>query len=265
MKWLVNKFVKNLKLRNPVLIEGLPGIGNVGKIALDFLVDELKAEKYCDFFSYTFPQTVFVNENNLVELPNIALHYKRFPKHDRDILFLIGDIQPTDEVSCYEFCELVLGMVAELGGKDVVTLGGIGLHEAPKEVKVYCTGSSKKVVAEYCKKTNANPNLYGVVGPIVGVSGVLIGLAQRKNLNGVSFLAETFGHPMHLGVKGARELLKVLMKQFNLKIDIEKMEKEVEAVEKDAIKKTKEILKVSERLAVNKLKGKLSKETSYIG
>lgn len=265
MKWLINKFVKNLKLRNPILIEGLPGIGNVGKIALDFLVEELKAEKYCDFFSYTFPQTVFVNENNLVELPNIIMYYKKFPKHNNDLLFLLGDIQPLDEVSCYELCELALNIVAELGGKEVVTLGGIGLHETPKEARVYCTGSSKKIVAEYCKKTNANPNLYGVVGPIVGVSGVLIGLAQRKKLNGVSFLAETFGHPMHLGVKGAREILNALMKQFNLKINIEKMEKEVEAIEKEAIKKTKEILKVSERLAVNKLRGRLSKETSYIG
>ncbi len=265
MKWQIHKHIKKLEIRKPVLIEGLPGIGNVGKIAADFLVDELKAKKYCDLFSYSFPQTVFVNENNLVELPNIALYYKQMPKLANDLLFLVGDVQPTEEVSCYEFCELILKMLKELGGTDVVTLGGIGLQDTPKEPKVYSTGNSKKMVVEYCKGTDANSRLYGVVGPIVGVSGVLIGLADKMNMRGVSFLVETLGHPMHLGIQGARELLKVLMKKFNLKIDILKMEKEVQEFEKEAMKKTKEILKVSEKLARDKLQGRLQKEQSYIG
>ena len=42
------------KLNNPVLIEGLPGIGNVGKIAIDFIVEELKAQKLCSFFLINF-------------------------------------------------------------------------------------------------------------------------------------------------------------------------------------------------------------------
>ena len=31
---------KHGKLKNPILIEGLPGIANVGKIAVDFMIDE---------------------------------------------------------------------------------------------------------------------------------------------------------------------------------------------------------------------------------
>ena len=38
-KFIVNK--KDFSIRNPVLIEGLPGIGNVGKIVVDFLIDQL--------------------------------------------------------------------------------------------------------------------------------------------------------------------------------------------------------------------------------
>jgi len=41
-KWLTfEKFSKPLKLKNPILIEGLPGIGNVGKIAIDYIIDNL--------------------------------------------------------------------------------------------------------------------------------------------------------------------------------------------------------------------------------
>ena len=42
--WKVEYQAKNVKLTKPVFIEGLPGIANVGKIAVDFLVEELKAK-----------------------------------------------------------------------------------------------------------------------------------------------------------------------------------------------------------------------------
>ncbi len=42
--WKINQSGKKPKLNNPILIEGLPGIGNVGKVAVDFLIEELKAK-----------------------------------------------------------------------------------------------------------------------------------------------------------------------------------------------------------------------------
>ena len=50
MNWEIKKISKAPELKNPVLIEGLPGIGNVAKIATDFLVHEMKAKKIYEFF-----------------------------------------------------------------------------------------------------------------------------------------------------------------------------------------------------------------------
>ena len=75
--WKIAQIGKTPKLNNPLLIEGLPGIGNVGKVAVDFLIDELKAKKLYDITSYTFPHSVFVNEDNLVELPIVEIFYKQ--------------------------------------------------------------------------------------------------------------------------------------------------------------------------------------------
>jgi len=51
MTWEITKTVKKMpKLKKPILIEGLPGIGNVGKVAVDFMIDELKAKKLFDIF-----------------------------------------------------------------------------------------------------------------------------------------------------------------------------------------------------------------------
>jgi len=261
--WKVIKKINNLpKLNNPVLIEGLPGIGNVGKVAVDFIIEELKAKKLFEFFSYSFPHSVFVNEDNLVELPSIEVYYKSFNnKKMNDLLLLAGDVQPVDEVNSYEFSEKVLDMLEQLNGKEAITLGGIGLASIPKNPKVYCTGNDKNMINKF---QGVNTNLYGVIGPIVGVSGLLLGLAKKRNIKAVSLLAETFSHPMYLGINGSKEILKILNKKLKLKINFQELEKEVRSIESEMLKKTKEFESVSKRSALNKLKGKL-KEASYIG
>ena len=264
MTWKIKQFGKKPKLKKPVLIEGLPGIGNVGKVAVDFMIDELKAVKLYELFSYTFPHSVFVNEQNLVELPAIEIYYKKMKKGN-DIILLAGDVQPIDEVSCYEFSELIVKMLKEFKGSEIITLGGIGLQAVPKKPKIYCTGNEKKIVDKYKKGTNLNPEIYGVVGPIVGVSGLLLGLGGKSKIPAISLLSETYGHPMYLGVKGAREILKVLNKKLELGIKLSDLDKEIKELEMEMMKRTEDLQEVSRKTAIKKLKGKLGEETSYIG
>ena len=48
MEIVTVKYVeKKPKLNNPILIEGLPGIGNVGKLAVEHLIEMTKAKKIC--------------------------------------------------------------------------------------------------------------------------------------------------------------------------------------------------------------------------
>ncbi len=262
--WKVDQIGKKPKLNSPILIEGLPGIGNVGKVAIDFLIDELKATKLYEITSYTFPHSVFVNEDNLVELPMIEVFYKRYNSRRPDLILLSGDVQPIDEVSSYEFSDKVLDMVEEFNGKEVITLGGIGLAEIPKKPKVYCTGNNKKIVQKY-KNGMVNDHLYGVVGPIVGVSGLLIGLAKRRKIDAISFLSETYGHPMYLGIKGAMEILKVLDKKLKLNLSMERLNKEIKEVESEILGRTEQISEVARQTALKKLKSKFGSSVDYIG
>jgi len=261
--WNIAQFGKMPKLNKPVFIEGLPGIGNVGKIAVDFLIDELKATKLYEITSYTFPHSVFVNEDNLVELPIVEIFYKKLDGR-QDLLLLGGDVQPIDEVSSYEFSEKMLDIVEKLDGAEVITLGGIGLGEIPKKPKVYCTANSKKIIQKY-KSDLVTNKLYGVVGPIVGVSGLLLGLASKRNIQAISFLAETYGHPMYLGIKGAKEILRVLDFNLKLKLDINKLDKEIKDIESELMKKTEQLSDVTKQFALKKLQKKLGKDLDYIG
>jgi hypothetical protein len=51
------------KLNNPVLIEGLPGIGFVGKLAAEHMVQELGAKKVATLYSHHFPHQILINKD----------------------------------------------------------------------------------------------------------------------------------------------------------------------------------------------------------
>lgn len=229
MKWSIKK-IKNLQLSNPIFIEGLPGIGNVGKIAIDILVEEIKGQKVYELFSHQLPNSVFVNEKNMVELPKIEIFYKKIK--NKDFLFLTGDSQPVTEESSYEFAETILNLVQRFRVREIITLGGIGLNEIPKNPKVYCTGNSRELMNDF-KKFNARTNVYGVIGPIVGISGLLLGLSQRRNIKAVSLLSETYGHPMYIGLRGAKEVLKILNSRYGFSISLKNLDKEIKSFEED--------------------------------
>src|SRR3989344_6443710 len=151
------KQLSNPKIKNPILIEGLPGMGNVGKIVVDFMIDNLDAKKLFEISSYSFPHCVFVNEQNLIELPTIDIYYKNIK--NKTLLLLSGDIQPLNEQSCYEFCHRVLDTFEKKNVKEIITLGGIELPRIPKSPKIYCTGNSKDIINKY-KSPKINPNIY---------------------------------------------------------------------------------------------------------
>ncbi|MBI4159309.1 PAC2 family protein [Candidatus Woesearchaeota archaeon] len=255
MEFEIKEFEK-IKLKDPILIEGLPGIGNVGKIAIDFMIDSVGAKKMMEIYSSHFPHSVFVNEENLVDLPKIEVYYKKGKK--RDFLFVSGDIQPLDETSCHAFCETILNIFQKQGGKEIITLGGIGLPKIPKQPLVYCTANEKAIIKKY-KSKSINTNIFGVVGPIIGVSGLLIGLASKRKIPGMILLAQTFGHPTYIGIRGARELLKVLKNSFELNLDIESLDKEIESIEKEVDISSKTLSKLTKAMSAQQ------DRVSYIG
>ncbi|MAG46997.1 hypothetical protein CL617_00185 [archaeon] len=254
------KQISNPKIKDPIVIEGLPGIGNVGKIAADFLVDSLKAKKIYEIHSSGFPHSVFINEDNLVDLPKIEIYHKKRDKND--ILLITGDIQPLDEKSCYEFCDNVLDILEKNNAREIITLGGIGLPKAPKNPKVYSTGNNKDIIKKY--KTKAlNTEIFGVVGPIIGVTGLLVGLAQQRNIDAIALLAQTFSHPTYLGIKGAKELLAILDSKLNLKIDFKALDEEIKDIEKEVSTNSQDLDKLQKTLKKSALPQKI--DVNYIG
>lgn len=259
MAWTIRTDKKSIPtLHNPILIAGLPGIGNVGKVAVDFLIDELGAKKFGEIFSPTLPNTVFITEDNLVELPAIEIFIKRLSGTDHDLVFLSGDVQPAGETDSYEFCYTILDLFEKMGGHTVVTLGGIGLAHIPENPRVYITGNDKKTIDAWRDGTKTSDHIYGIVGPIVGVAGLLLGLAGEYGMVSVSFLTETLAHPFYIDIKSSENVLRILDLKLKLSLNMHRLQKEVKQIEEDFIKRAEQL----QELQKSKQKGA---EVSYIG
>lgn len=224
------KTFKTARLKKAIMITGFPGIGNVGKIAIDFLIDSIKPLKLMEITSNRFPHSVFVTEQGLLEIPSVKIFYKKVK--DMEFVLVSGDAQPINEEACYAFCERLLSIAKELKCAEIITMGGIGLGKIPKKPKVFVSGNNKNYIRSF---PNCNIKIYGVVGPIIGVTGLLAGMAKEKNMLSAVLLAQTFAHPVYLGVKGAKELLSVLNQKYGFRVDLKKMADEIEEIEEEHV------------------------------
>jgi proteasome assembly chaperone (PAC2) family protein len=70
-------------------------------------------------------------------------------------------------------------------------------------------------------------------------------------------LCETFGHPLYIGISGAKEVLKILKTKLKLTINLKQIDEEISKIEKEVAKKTKELGEV--------MKSKKDESMRYIG
>ncbi len=228
------------KLKNPIFIEGLPGVGNVGRIAAGYMVEELGAKKFAELISSHFMPFVLMHQSSAVHMLKNEFYYlKASGKNQRDLILLIGDSQAADAEGHYEVADEILKYVSKFGVKELFTLAGLSIGEQNAKPKVIGAVSDAELVKKYSK--------YGIdfsagskVGTIVGASGLLLGLGKYYDIKGVGLLGETVGFPIIPDPRSAEEVLKVLTKILNIKLDTSKLDKKVKEME-DFIKKIQDV------------------------
>ena len=220
---------KKPKLKKPILIEGLPGIGNVGKLAVEHLIEVMHAKKFAELYSKDFPPQVFINPDGTVKLVNNEFFYWKAKKRSQhDIVFLTGDYQGLSSQGQYEIAEAILATLQSLGVKQMYTLGGYGLGRDIKEPKVLFATTHKSLV-KTMKKYGAIFKKNEPGGGIIGASGLLLGLGKLRGITGTCFMGETPGYLVD--PKSAKAVLKVLTKAVNIDIDFSRLEDKAREIE----------------------------------
>ncbi len=235
----VVKVLEKLKMRNPILVEGLPGIGNVGRVAAGYLVSELKMKKVAELLSPHFLPLVILHEDSVAHLLKCEFYHYR--GKTRDIVVLTGDTQSISPEGHYDFCDKVLHYAESIGVREMITMGGFAEGQQVAEPRVIGAVSDKKLLKKY-GRFDIDFGKERQIGTIVGASGLLIGLGKERGIDGICIMGETVGLPLMTDPKAADKLLHVLAKMLDLKIDLSKLEKTIGEME-DKIRKTEDIHK----------------------
>jgi uncharacterized protein (TIGR00162 family) len=218
------------KLKDPIFIEGLPGVGNVGKLAADHLIQELGAKKYAEIHSRHFPPQVLVQPDGTVRLvSNELYYYKAQNDEQRDLILLIGDYQGLTADGQYILVDAILDEIEKRGVKMLYTLGGYGTGKMLDKPRVLGAATDKELVKDMKKR--------GVVfrknepgGGIVGASGLLLGMGKLRQMRGVCLMGETSGYLVD--PKSAQSVLEVLSSILKVKVDFSDLESRAEQMDK---------------------------------
>ncbi|HEX9908854.1 MAG TPA: proteasome assembly chaperone family protein [Thermoplasmata archaeon] len=215
-------------LRQPILVEGLPGVGNVGKLAAEHLVDQLKAVKFADIYSKFFPPQILVNDSGTIRLVSNEMYYVLRPDATNDLLILIGDYQGLTPEGQYELSDKTLRIAKEFGVKRIFTLGGYGLGKMIEKPRVLGAATDPELVEEM-KKQGVTFSKGEPGSGIVGASGLLLGLGNLYDMRSVCLMGETSGY--FVDPKAAQAVLEILANVLSVKLDFSELESKAEQID----------------------------------
>lgn len=246
------------KLKNPVLVVGLPGIGNVGRMAVGYLVHELKAKKFAELYSPYFFHFVMIH-GDMVHVLRNEFYYLR--GKDRDMVFLIGDCQAFEPKGHYEVAGKILIFAKEIGCNEVIAIGGFATGKPSEKPKVLGAVSDAKISKGY-EGYNIDFKIAGQIGTIIGATGLLVGLSKSYGMKGLCLLGETSGFPILTDPKAAEAVINVLQKILGTKADISKLHEKVKEMH-EFLKKLEDMQ--HEAMEQMRPKPKKPEELRYIG
>ncbi len=201
-------------LTDPLLIEGLPGIGQVGKLVAEYIIHMLGAEKIGEIHSIYLPPQVILEENGIARLPRNEIFLYKAP--ERHIIFLVGDFQSTSNEGHYLLSDAYLDIAQELGVKRIYTLGGFGVGHLVNGPRVLGAVNREELRAEI-EAAGVSFERDEPGGGIIGAAGLLLGLGGIRGIDAVCLMGETSGYlvdPM-----SAANVLAVLSKLIGVEVD----------------------------------------------
>ena len=229
---------KKIKLKNPILIVGLPGIGNVGSLAGEHLKNELKTKRLGVLYSPHFPHQVIMLKSGGVRLVSNRFYYWKNPSKttdSNDLIILVGDFQAMSSEGQYEINHKIVEFFKRMGGKQLYTIGGYNkMNQYVQHPKVFAVTTDKKMIP----LLRGKGVLFGeAAGMIWGSAGLLLAFAKQRKISATCLMGET--GMLDVDAHAAKAVLEVITKQLNIKIGFENMDKISKETEK-AIKALEE-------------------------
>jgi len=169
----------DVDLDSPTLVEGLPGVGLVGKIAADHLVESFEMTHYASCHCEGVPRVAVYEADE----PSFSAPVRIYADEDTDLLVLQSDV-PVSPQGAPEFASCLVGWFAR---NDVtpICLSGLGREKDGRpEMYGAGTGDGDALLAEH----DIDPPSES--GMVSGPTGALLAEASEQGVDGVGLIVE---------------------------------------------------------------------------
>jgi uncharacterized protein len=222
---VVNIISESIKSENPIVIEGFPGIGLVGNITCQHIIEELEMKYIGSIDSRYFPPLA-VLFNGIIYMP-----VRIYEAAKKNIVVVISDI-PIHPTASYDISKALVDWMQKIHAANIVSIAGIATTTG--ERRVFGGATNNEMLEKIKDKTEIFQ-----VGTISGISGSIMTECFLRNLPAVSLLGETPGP--NPDPRAAVEVIKVLNKIFDLSINTEKLLSQAEQIELELSKLAEQV------------------------
>ena len=125
--------LSQLKLKNPIGIIGLPGIGLVGKLAVETIIEHAKPTKIADVYSLDFPPRVIVDENGIARFLKTEIYL--WKRDEQDVIIVTSDAQPQSLEGQFSYAKEISEFFKTLGVKMIIACAANVVLSEPKNRK----------------------------------------------------------------------------------------------------------------------------------
>ena len=212
------RLLKQVDLSGCTLIEGFPGAGLVGPMAISYIISKLSM----DYIGYVDSELLppLVSIHNDMPLPPVRLYYSK--KYKMAALF--AETSPNKEASIYHIADILYRFIKDSKFSMTISLSGVpvekpdndtvfGIVSTPKLGKVLDDAGVKKIGE----------------GVATGISACLIMKAAIDGTSDINLLVQV--NPEMIDPKYAELAIKRINKILNINIDVSELEKEAKEVE----------------------------------
>jgi uncharacterized protein len=238
----VKIITKPVQSKNPVLIEGFPGIGLVGNIASQHMIEEMNMEYIGSIESRYFPSIAVLYEG-LINMP-----VRIYENVEHNIIIVISDIPISHSVS-YDVSNALVDWAESINVREIASIAGIAIMDGGH--KVFGAATTPEMLDKIRDKVEIFQ-----MGTISGISGSVMAECLLRGIPAISLLGAT--KTQNPDPRAASSVIGVLNKLYGLSVSTERLIEQAERIEI-------ELQKLSEDVQATERKGEVKKEFPMYG
>jgi len=206
---------KEPRAKNPLLIEGFPGIGLVGNIASQYIVNELKMT-YLGAISSKFFLPFAVLLGGIVNMP-----VRIYEEPEKELVVITADIA-IHPLASYDIGKEIVSWAESIKAKEMVCLAGITMMS--EQHRVFGAVSIKDMMDRIEDKAEIFE-----MGTITGITGSIMNECKIRRMPAICLLGETASDDPD--PRAAIKVVETLNKIYGLGVSTAKLAEQADQIE----------------------------------